>query len=293
MMSQTLHFGKTSIEFNSCMKPLVMGILNLTPDSFSDGGLLDSVQKAVDRAGFFLEAGATFLDIGGESTRPAGVTYGSGAAVVDAQTEINRVIPVLEALVTHFPKAIFSVDTYKSETAKAALSAGATLLNDVTGLRFGTEMATLAHQYSVPLCLMHSVGRIGEMPHQLKTENIVQTVKESLAESVLRAKSVGLTQIILDVGFGFGKTPQDNLKLLAHQSDFLSFGYPLLVGISRKSTIGHYLGTSQQPKPVQERLFGTLGATAVALQSGAKIVRTHDVKETVEFITLYHETCRA
>jgi dihydropteroate synthase len=286
----TLHFAEKSIEFTADMKPLVMGILNITPDSFSDGGRLYSVEKAVLQADIFIKNGATFLDIGGESTRPKGKAYGEGASVVTVKEEIERVVPVIHAIRKAFPEIIISVDTYKPQTAKAALDVGANFLNDVTGLRFGTEMAVLANEFGVPLCLMHSVGKIGEMPHLLDSDDIVQTVKNGLAESVAAAKSVGLTQLILDVGFGFGKNPQDNLKLLKHQSAFLAFGYPLLIGISRKSTIGGYLGTFESPKPINERLFGSLGATAVALQQGAKIVRTHDVKETVEFINLLHET---
>lgn len=264
--------------------PLVMGILNLTPDSFWDGGRYTSLDAALYRAEEMLIQGASILDIGGESSRPRGAAYGRGARALSVEEEKERILPVIEAIIQRFPDAVLSVDTYKSEVAKAAVEAGATMLNDITALRFDPKMADVAAQFNVPLVLMHSVGMPGEMPHIYPNACIVEEVKQSLQQAVDTAKQKGVQQLVLDAGFGFGKTPHDNLTLLAATSDFVEMGYPVLVGISRKNTIGIILGSSQQPVPAEERLFATLGATAVAVMQGAKIIRVHDVRETVEYL---------
>ncbi|MFK7847253.1 MAG: dihydropteroate synthase [Rhodothermales bacterium] len=271
----------------------VMGILNVTPDSFSDGGIYIDISTALRRTEQMLEEGAKIIDIGGESTRPRGNAYGQGADIVTPDQERSRVLPVIEAIQSKFPEALISIDTYKPDIAKEAIEAGAHIINDITGLRLYPETAKIAQSLGVPLILMHSLGQPGEMPHQEVYSDVVVAVKESLARAVQIGEEAGLTQMVTDPGFGFGKTPQENLALMNHVDDFLALGYPVLVGISRKSSIGVLLGNKNAPAPVNRRLFGTLGATAVAVLRGATIVRTHDVQPTVEMLKILMETAHA
>lgn len=268
----------------------VMGILNVTPDSFSDGGRHLDPSAALRRAETMLEEGAALIDVGGESTRPRGGAYGEGAAAVGEDEEKRRVLPVVEAIAARFPEALISVDTYKAAVAEAALAAGAHLVNDVTGLRFGDGTARAAARYGAPLVVMHSLGRPGEMPHAHAYDDVVADVKVSLADSITKAETAGVRDLVVDPGFGFGKTARENLRLLAHTDAFLELGRPVLVGISRKSTIGAVLGTKDAPVPVGERLFGTLGATAVAVLGGASIVRAHDIRATADFLRVLTAT---
>ncbi|SHK61987.1 dihydropteroate synthase [Rhodothermus profundi] len=268
----------------------VMGILNVTPDSFWDGGRYQTVDAALRRAETMLKEGAAIIDVGGESTRPRGRTYGRGAAPVSPDEERRRVLPVIEAIAQRFPEAIISVDTYKPEVARDALEAGAHVINDQTGLRLYPEMAEVAARFDAPLILMHSVGRPGEMPHELHYDDVVGAVRDSLAASISRAHAAGVRQVVIDPGFGFGKTAAENLQLVNNIDVLLRLGYPVLVGISRKSTIGQVLGAPEKPVPPAERLYGTLGATAVAVLRGATLVRTHDVKPTVEMLRLLAAT---
>jgi dihydropteroate synthase len=270
-----------------------MGILNVTPDSFSDGGAYTDLSKALHRAEQMIAEGAIIIDVGGESTRPGGNTYGKGAEIVDEDRERSRVIPVVEAIHQRFPDTLISIDTYKPEIAREAVEAGAHIINDVTGLRLYPEIAAIAKDLDAPLMLMHSLGRPGEMPHQDAYDDVVQEVKVSLKNSIAIGEQAGLTQMVTDPGFGFGKTPQENLRLLNHVDDFLTLGYPVLVGISRKSTIGILLGGAASPAAVEDRLYGTLGATAIAVLRGATLVRTHDVKPTVEMLKALAETAHA
>ena len=264
--------------------PHVMGILNVTPDSFSDGGRYASVDAALLRAEQMLEEGAVILDIGGESTRPRGKTYGAGATVLSAVEEIERTVPVIEALARDFPHAILSIDTYKGEVARAALRAGAHIVNDVTGLRHGIGTARAAADYGAPLVVMHALGKPGDMPHAHEYEDVVDEVAMSLADSVRAAQNAGVEHVVIDPGFGFGKSVEGNLQLIAELDRFAVLGRPVLVGISRKSTVGAVLGSQEEPIPVDERLFGSLGLTALAVMKGASIVRTHDVRPTVELL---------
>lgn len=268
----------------------VMGILNVTPDSFSDGGRHLDPSAALRRAEAMLAEGAVLIDVGGESTRPRGTAYGDGAAAVDADEEKRRVLPVIEAVAARLPEALISVDTYKGEVAEAALEAGAHLVNDVTGLRLGDGTARAAARYGAPLVVMHSLGRPGEMPHAHAYQDVVRDVKAALAASVAKAEAAGVRGVVVDPGFGFGKTARENLRLLAHTDALLGLGRPVLVGVSRKSTIGAVLGSAEAPAPVGERLFGTLGATAAAVLGGASIVRTHDVGATAEFLRVLTAT---
>ena len=268
------------------MGAYVMGILNVTPDSFSDGGCYLSRDAALRRAEAMLEEGATLIDVGGESSRPRGKAYGAGASPVEAEEEAARVVPVIDAIARRFPEALLSVDTYKPDVARAALEAGAHLVNDITGLRYFPETAAVAAQAGAPLVVMHALGRPGEMPHEHQYGDVVEEVAATLRTSVLVAEEAGVQDVVVDPGFGFGKSPEENLSLVRGVDTFLSaLGRPVLVGLSRKSTIGAVLGTDT-PVPVADRLFGTLGATAVAVLRGATLVRTHDVHPTVEMLRL-------
>lgn len=264
----------------------VMGILNVTPDSFSDGGRYLAVEDAVARAGAMLDEGAAVIDVGGESTRP-------GAEPVTPEEERRRVLPIVEALIAHFPEALISVDTYKPDVARAALEAGAHLINDVTGLRLGTEMADVCASFGAPLVVMHSVGTPGALTVPDDYDDVVDAVQASLARSLAVAEEAGVRHVVVDPGFGFGKSVAENLRLINRVDALLALGRPVLVGVSRKSTIGAVLGTQDAPAPVEARCYGSLGATAVAAVRGATLVRTHDVRPTVEMLRVLGATLRA
>lgn len=268
----------------------VMGILNVTPDSFSDGGRYVDLDAALGRVEDMLEEGAAIIDVGGESTRPRGSVYGEGAALVPADEERRRVVPVIEAIASRFPDALISIDTYKPDVARAALDAGAHLVNDVTGLRNGPELAVIAASFGAPVIVMHSLGSPGEMPHEHRYEDVVEEVAASLEGSMHTAEAAGVRQVVLDPGFGFGKSIAENLRVVNGVDRFLQLNRPVLVGLSRKSTIGAVLGSREHPAPVDQRLYGTLGATAVAVLRGATIVRTHDVRPTVELLRVLAAT---
>lgn len=270
----------------------VMGILNVTPDSFSDGGRFMDLDAALRRAEQMLEEGAVLIDVGGESSRPRGRAYGAGAEAVGVDAERARVVPVVEAIAARFPEALISVDTYKPEVAQSVLEAGAHLINDITGLRYYPEMAAVCARFAAPLIVMHALGRPGAMLHEHAYVDVVDEVYASLEASVQAASEAGVQHLVTDPGFGFGKTPKENLRLIGAIDTFLTLGRPVLVGISRKSTIGTILGSPDAPLPAEERLYGTLGATAVAVVRGATLVRTHDVRPTVELLRVVGETVR-
>ncbi|HRK73951.1 MAG TPA: dihydropteroate synthase [Rhodothermales bacterium] len=271
-------------------KPSVMGILNVTPDSFSDGGRYQEVSAALFRTEQMLKEGAAIIDIGAASSRPKGVVYGKGALLITAEEEKKRLLPVVEAITLRFPEAILSIDTFRSDVAGAAMEVGADILNDITALRFDPEMASVAARYEAPLILMHSVGLPGEMPHAGENPHLVQDICSALGLAVAQSRKAGVTQIITDPGFGFGKSHSENLALIKGIPALLALGTPVMVGVSRKSTIGTLLNPSGAPLPPEKRLFGALGVTAIALYQGAKLVRTHDVGETVQFIELMYAT---
>lgn len=264
----------------------VMGILNVTPDSFSDGGEFTTVPSALSRVEDMLAEGARLIDIGGESSRPTGKTYGRGASAVPAKEEMDRVVPVVRAVAERFPTVLISVDTWKPDVAAAALEAGAHLINDVTGLRYTTETAAAAADFDAPLVVMHSLGKPGDMPQAHAYEDVVRQVTESLAQSVQKAVDAGVRHVVVDPGFGFGKTPRENLRLINEVETVCGLGRPVMIGVSRKSTIGAFLGSPERPVPVEDRLYGSLGATAVGVLRGASIIRTHDVRPTVEMLSL-------
>ncbi|HZV12205.1 MAG TPA: dihydropteroate synthase [Candidatus Kapabacteria bacterium] len=262
-------FGNT--EYDLAARPYIMGVLNVTPDSFSDGGMYFSIESAFRHAATMIEQGADFIDIGGESTRP-------GAETVTPEEETRRTIPVIEALAKEFPGVPISIDTYKSQIAARALDAGATIVNDISGGRFDPEMFALCGKRSTSMVLMHIQGTPKTMQQNPYYDNVVKEIKDFLRTQSEQAKRAGVKQIILDVGIGFGKTLEHNLELLRRHAEFEELGHPLLIGVSRKSFIGKILHGA----PVEQRLFGTAAATAIAVANGACIVRAHDVKEMRE-----------
>jgi dihydropteroate synthase len=289
---------QTSVESIDCMgielncgktdRALVMGVLNVTPDSFSDGGLFVDTGKAAAHASHMLDAGADIIDIGGESSRPAGATYGKGAQPVSLEEELERVIPVIRRIVEHHPDVVISIDTYKSEVARAALDAGARIINDITAFRADPGMPEVAARAGAPVILMHSVGLPGSMPHASDYLDVVAEVKSALAGAVVSAEKYGISDVIVDPGFGFGKTVSENLMLVARLAEFADLGRPVLVGVSRKSSIGSALEPDGTPRPVDGRLYGSLAATAVAIMNGAAIIRTHDVRATRDVAQVVH-----
>jgi dihydropteroate synthase len=251
-----------------------MGVLNVTPDSFSDGGEFLSVDKATVRAEEMVQEGADVIDIGGESTRP-------GAVVVSAEEEIQRVVPVIEELTARI-KVPLSIDTTKPLVAAAALNAGVAIVNDVSGLRFDEHIADVAATAKAGLILMHSRGLPGAM-HGLPTvENIMEVVTKDLRHSISIAEARGVDResIVIDPGIGFGKTQEQNLELIAKLDQLMNNfpGFPLLIGTSRKSFLGRILNGA----PSSERLFGTMATVTAAILNGAHIIRVHDVKASVE-----------
>lgn len=255
-------------------RPRVMGILNLTPDSFSDGGRFTDIKAAVDQAFRLAEQGAAILDIGGESTRP-------GAQPVSVQQELDRVLPILEAVSGELPIPV-SVDTSKPEVMRAAVRAGAGMINDVGALCAEGALAA-AREADVPVCLMHMQGEPRSMQTDPQYRDVVTDIKEYLAARVAACEAVGIARdrLVIDPGFGFGKTLQHNLTLLARLQAFGDLGLPVLAGISRKSMIGAITG-----REVADRLAGSIAAALLAARRGARILRVHDVAETVDALAV-------
>ncbi len=251
-------------------QPRVMGILNVTPDSFSDGGRFYDREQAREQALRMQEDGAAIIDIGGESTRP-------GASNVTVQQELDRVVPLIETLVTVLEVPI-SIDTSKPEVMRAAVEAGAGMINDVYALRREGALETAA-ALEVPICLMHMQGEPRSMQQSPEYLDVIEEVGRFLLEQAVRCEQAGIQRrhLLLDPGFGFGKRLEHNLSLLKHLSQLVESGYPVLVGMSRKSMIGAVLG-----QPVEARLHGSVAAATLAAWLGAKVIRVHDVKATVE-----------
>ena len=257
-------------EIADLARPRVMGILNVTPDSFSDGGRFTRVADAIDQARRMLEEGADILDVGGESTRP-------GAADVSLEHELERVIPVIEALRERFETTV-SIDTSKPDVMRAAVSAGAGMINDVNALRADGALDTAA-ACGVPVCVMHMQGSPRTMQAEPRYRDVLGEVLEFLmarAEACQRA-GIPRQRILIDPGFGFGKTLAHNLRLMAGLETFTATGLPVLVGVSRKSMIGALLD-----REVGERLYGTIALEAIAALKGAAVIRAHDVRAAVE-----------
>ena len=270
-MVKTLKFNNRTVDL-SC--PTVMGILNATPDSFSDGGKFNNLDAAIDHCAAMIDAGATFIDVGGESTRP-------GAPLVSCDEELDRVIPVIEAISARFDTLV-SVDTSKADVMNEAVNAGAVLINDVRALQEPGAIEAAA-KCNVPVCLMHMQGAPKTMQDDPEYGSVVCDVQAFLNARISACVDAGIHKgnIILDPGFGFGKTLAHNYQLLAGLSVLHEMGYPLLVGMSRKSMIGQILNNS-----VDERLAGSLALATIAAQAGAQIIRVHDVQETVDVIAI-------
>jgi dihydropteroate synthase len=258
-------------------RTLIMGIVNVTPDSFSDGGRFLSPQAAVDQGLRLLDEGADILDVGGESTRP-------GAEPVPAEEEQARVLPVIRGILARRPGAVVSIDTYKAAVAAAALEAGAQIVNDVTALRGDADMAALVAQRGAGLVLMHMRGEPRTMQKDPRYDDVVAEVTAFLQRQAQAAQEAGVAReaIVVDPGIGFGKNLEHNLALIRHLGSLRALGYPVLLGASRKTFIGQLTGR-EQPR---DRLWGTLGAHVVGAALGADIVRVHDVAPLKEALVV-------
>jgi dihydropteroate synthase len=301
-MRPVFHWNLPSRVLELGKRTLIMGVVNVTPDSFSDGGKYLDIDKAIEHAEKLLEDGAEIIDIGGESTRPgARVDAGPPRAEskhpvatsgqvrlpsVTAEEELQRVIPVVAELKKRQPKAVISIDTYKSAVARAAVNAGAEIVNDVSGLRWDPQMAKTLATLKCGVVLMHMRGRPEEWRTLPPAGDVVLLVKRELKDWAENAVLAGVRRerIVLDPGFGFGKSFDENYPLIARFSDLQAAGFPLLVGTSRKSFIGRTLGGGKPENtvPPERRLYGTLATQTALILKGAHIVRTHDVKSSLE-----------
>jgi dihydropteroate synthase len=257
--------------------PVLIGVLNVTPDSFSDGGDFFDPEKAAARAASLLDEGAQIIDVGGESTRP-------GSDPVPPEEEVRRVVPAVREILAQRPDAIVSVDTYRAETAKTALEAGARIVNDVTALRGDRRMAEVVADARCPVVLMHMLGEPKSMQRDPRYDDVVREVRDFLAERAEHAFAAGVEpeSIILDPGIGFGKALEHNLALLLHLDALVETGFPVLLGASRKSFIGKITGVEE----AKDRVFGTVATTVLAYERGATFFRVHDVRANREALAV-------
>lgn len=267
-MNQNISWGRFNL--NLAKRAQVMGIINVTPDSFSDGGLFFNKDSAIRGVYKLVEEGADIIDIGGESSRP-------GARAVSLKEELSRVIPIIKECAKRIAVPI-SIDTQKAEVAQQALDNGASMVNDISGLKNDLAMAKVVAQYKVPVVIMHIKGTPRNMQKNPYYKNLITEIINSLKQSIKIAHQAGIknNKIIIDPGIGFGKRLRHNLLILKNLTKFKSLGYPISVGTSRKSFIGKVLR-----KEVEDRLVGSLASAVVAIQNGASILRVHDVEETV------------
>jgi dihydropteroate synthase len=278
LRTRTLELGR---------RTLVMGVVNITPDSFSDGGAFLAPQSAVDHALQLLAEGADLLDLGAESTRP-GSNAGGNAPAVSADEEQARLLPVLTGILKESPNAVVSVDTYKAATARAALAAGAEIVNDVSGFSWDPALPAICADACCGVILMHTLGRPEEWrtQPQLEPDALIETVRAGLAASLERAIGAGVPPhaVLLDPGYGFGKCFGENFSLLARQGELLRLGRPLLAGLSRKSFLGHALAPlyGGEPAPLGARETASIAALVAAILNGASMVRVHNVRPAVE-----------
>jgi dihydropteroate synthase len=273
-------------------RTLIMGVVNITPDSFSDGGYFLAPESAIAHSMQLIEEGADLLDLGAESTRPGsragGIVGSASAPAVSTEEEQARLLPVLDGILKAQPHAVVSVDTYKAATARAALAAGAEIVNDVSGFTWDSDLATVCAKARCGVILMHTRGRPEEWrtQPQLETEALIDTVRDGLAASLATAAHAGIASesVALDPGYGFGKRLNENFSLLARQHELLALGRPLLAGLSRKSFLGHALASlhDNQPAPIHARETASIAALVAAILHGASIVRVHDVRPAVE-----------
>lgn len=279
LQTRTLELGR---------RTLVMGVVNITPDSFSDGGRFLDPEAAVEHGLRLLDEGADILDLGAESTRPGSRAGSSAGPAVGAEEEQARLLPVLEGILRARPDAVVSVDTYKAATARAALRAGAEIVNDVSGFAWDVEMERVCAEARCGVVLMHTRGRPEEWSTQAQmgSDEVMAAVQAGLAASLEKAVAAGiaLESIVLDPGYGFGKRFEENFFLLARQEELLSLGRPLLAGVSRKSFLGRMLGPLHggSDAPVEARETASLAAMTAAILHGASIVRVHAVRQAVE-----------
>ncbi len=266
-------------------KTAIMGILNVTPDSFSDGGEFLDINRAVEQVAKMLEEGADIIDIGGESTRP-------GAEPVPEEEEIKRVIPVIKEIRKELGNNfLISIDTYKANVAKLAIEEGADIINDISGMSFDPKMADIVAQLDCPVIINHIRGNPQNMQKNVYYDDVVQEIISFLENQISYGirKGIRKDRFIIDPGIGFGKNLEHNIEIIKRLKEFKVLGFPILIGISRKSFIGAILKNlmgKEEPPPPKERLFGSLSASAIAVLNGAHIIRTHDVKETAEFLTI-------
>ena len=257
--------------------PIVMGILNVTPDSFYDGGNLSNEDKIIAKADQMLKEGATILDIGGYSSKP-------GAEEVSEKEEIERVVPAIKQIISQFPDSIISIDTFRSAVAREAVNAGASIINDISAGDLDTDMFATVRELQVPYCIMHMQGNPKTMQENPTYENVVTEVFFSLSKKVELLRKMGVNDILIDPGFGFGKTIEHNYEILNNLNHFSLMNLPVLVGVSRKSMIYKVL----QNTPT-EAINGTTALNSFALTKGANILRVHDVKEAQETIYLFNK----
>lgn len=255
-------------------RPVVMGILNVTPDSFFEGSRQQTLDHLLATAETMLQQGALMLDIGGQSTRP-------GAPDASATAETDRVVPAIQAIAAHFPDALISVDTFRASVAKAAVEAGAHIINDVSGGSLDADMLTTAAALRVPYICMHMRGTPATMQQLTQYNNVVTDVIDYFVERVDACRKAGIHDVIIDPGFGFAKTPEQNFQMVKQLNAFQIFGLPVLLGVSRKSTICKTLGIT-----ADEALNGTTVLNTIGLLNGASILRVHDVKEAMEAVRL-------
>ncbi len=263
-------------------RPRIAGILNMTPDSFYDGGFFVSAEEGLERIAAMVRDGADIIDVGGESTRP-------GSDPVSSGEEMERVLPILEKAVPEFPEVLFSIDTTKYEVARAALEAGVQIVNDVSGLRNAPELASLCAEYDAGYVLMHSKGTPRDMQIDPRYEDVLAEVELFFHSGLERLADAGVKRVILDPGIGFGKTAAHNLTLIAGLERLGKSGYPLLVGASRKSLIGQILDN----RPAGGRLAGTIALHYHCLINGARILRVHDVREAKDSVEIYNAVMAA
>ena len=271
-------------------RTLIMGIVNVTPDSFSDGGLYVDASKAVAHAERLLDEGAAIIDVGGESTRPGAVlpseanSAANTSGAVGEEEERRRVLPVIRDLKKKRPQAVVSVDTYKASVARAAVEEGAEIVNDISGFRWDPKMAKTLAELKVGAVLMHTRGHPEEWHRLPPIGDPILLVKRELRQFAEAATLAGIKRdrMVLDPGFGFGKSFEENYPLLAHFAELQQMGFPLLAGVSRKSFLGRALAHGGKDAPVEERVQGTLAAESILILKGAHVIRTHEVRLAVE-----------
>ncbi len=254
--------------------PVVMGILNATPDSFYEGSREKTVSGAIKKARKMILSGAKIIDIGGYSSRP-------GAENISIEEETERVLPIIEALRREFPEVIISIDTFRSQVAEKAILVGANIINDISGFEIDSKIIDVAAKYKVPYILMHTRGTPQTMSSMTEYDNLFKDIALYFSKKITELKEAGVNDIILDPGFGFAKTIEQNYELLHNLQAFHFFGKPILAGLSRKSMIYKKLGIT-----VEESLNGTIALNAIALEKGSGILRVHDVKEAIDLIDL-------